>query len=271
MSGAAPPARAPDLALVAAARVRADRRLVAGTTMFSRCWPAAGPAASAAPFVMIHGLALSGAYLAPTAERLAMASVGDVYAPDLPGFGRSGAPRETLDVPGLAAALRTWLDAVDLPAAVLVGHSLGAEVAVELARRAPERVAALVLASPTVDPAHRRVLAEVARLAWDTPRERPGLVLRACASYARAGPRRALATLRAAIAYRIEDALPEVVAPTTVLWGTRDPLVSAAWVGRLAHITGRPPIALAGAPHGLPFTAAAAFAAALAQSVGRSA
>ena len=56
----------------------------------------------------LHGFGLSGRYLLPTAERLA----GEFHTlvPDLPGFGRSGRPREPLDVTELAHAAAAFLD-----------------------------------------------------------------------------------------------------------------------------------------------------------------
>ena len=53
--------------------------------MHTRVWGGVGPARP--PAVLVHGLGMSGRYLAPTAERLA--ADFRVYAPDLPGFGRT--------------------------------------------------------------------------------------------------------------------------------------------------------------------------------------
>jgi pimeloyl-ACP methyl ester carboxylesterase len=54
------------------------------------------------PVVLVHGLGLSGRYMLPTAEHLAPHF--PVYVPDLPGFGDSEKPAQTLDVPALAEA-----------------------------------------------------------------------------------------------------------------------------------------------------------------------
>lgn len=67
-----------------------------------------------------------------------------VLAPDLPGHGRSkGAPLASVE------AMRDWvlalMDAVNIQSATLVGHSMGALVALETAGSAPERVASLAL------------------------------------------------------------------------------------------------------------------------------
>jgi len=63
------------------------------------------------------------------------------------GHGRSGAPRDMrhVDVPSLAQDLATILDRTNQQSAVIMGHSLGTQVALEFYRRYPERTRALVL------------------------------------------------------------------------------------------------------------------------------
>jgi pimeloyl-ACP methyl ester carboxylesterase len=78
-------------------------------------------------------------------------------APDRPGWDGRSAPR---DLRGNAQAVVELLDARDIDRAVLVGHSLGAAVAVWTAVEHPERVSALVLAAPA---ANRASLAAVDR------------------------------------------------------------------------------------------------------------
>ncbi len=67
-----------------------------------------------------------------------------VLALDLPGHGRSEGP--ALDsIDALAEWVFALLDAVGVKSAALVGHSMGALVALEAAARKPERVRALAL------------------------------------------------------------------------------------------------------------------------------
>jgi len=67
---------------------------------------------------------------------------------DLPSHGAS-APSTTRDDP--AAAVLAILDAQRIERVAVIGHSAGAALAVALALRAPDRVAALVLLSPSID------------------------------------------------------------------------------------------------------------------------
>ncbi|CAK0745565.1 Alpha/beta hydrolase [uncultured Gammaproteobacteria bacterium] len=67
-----------------------------------------------------------------------------VLAPDLPGHGRSAGPAIT-SVGGLAEMVICLLDAAGLAQVALVGHSLGALVALEAAAHFPDRVRAIGL------------------------------------------------------------------------------------------------------------------------------
>ncbi|MEO8667839.1 MAG: acetoin dehydrogenase dihydrolipoyllysine-residue acetyltransferase subunit, partial [Bauldia sp.] len=98
------------------------------------------------PVVFIHGF--GGDYLSWSFNQGAVAENRQTYAIDLPGHGGS-----TKDVGGgtvgeLADALNDYLDAIGAAPAHLVGHSLGAAVAIELALKAPQKVAALSLIAP---------------------------------------------------------------------------------------------------------------------------
>src|SRR5262249_30277802 len=59
--------------------------------------------------VLVHGLGLSNRYMVPLAQ--ALAPFYRVFAPDLPGFGKSDPPDHVLNVPELADALSAWMDA----------------------------------------------------------------------------------------------------------------------------------------------------------------
>jgi len=88
--------------------------------------------------VLVHGLGGFAASWQPTLEALALRAT--VHALDLPGFGRSAKPRGRYDLHFLAGALHGFLDAVGIPRASLVGHSLGGAVVLTEALLRPARV-----------------------------------------------------------------------------------------------------------------------------------
>ncbi len=72
----------------------------------------------------------------------------NVFAVDTPGHGRSDGEAHA-SVAGLADWLTALLDALKLERAALVGHSLGALAALDLAARRPDRVSHLALLAPS--------------------------------------------------------------------------------------------------------------------------
>lgn len=214
----------------------------------------------APPLVLVHGFGVSSRYWQPAAERLAARHA--VYVPDLPGHGRSAAPPRALTVPELAAALLAWMDAAGLARAVLVGHSMGCQIAVEAALRAPARVAGLVLVAPTVDPAARSLPRQLLRLLAAVPRERPALVPLVAADYLRMLPR-ALGELRAMLDHRIERRLPLLAVPTVVVHGADDPVAPPRWAREAAALAGAGRVEIPDAAHAAQFSDAPAFVAAL--------
>lgn len=80
---------------------------------------------------------------------------------DTPGFGMSDAPEEVPTIGTYAESALALLDALGVRRAAVLGHHTGAQVAVDLAARRPDRVTAVVLAGPPyLDDAERAALAE---------------------------------------------------------------------------------------------------------------
>lgn len=96
------------------------------------------------PIVLVHGLGGSTMLWQPNLT--ALATKHRVFALDLPGHGLSDKPPIEYSVSILAQALTGFLDALGLERAVLVGHSLGGQVCLQVALPEPARVARLALA-----------------------------------------------------------------------------------------------------------------------------
>lgn len=102
------------------------------------------------PVVLLHGHSMCGALF--FAQLRALVDAGArVYAPDLPGWGRSSRPRfpNRGDAVGYyVSRVLAWLDALSLGSFALVGHSLGGYLAHEVALARPLSVRSLVLVAP---------------------------------------------------------------------------------------------------------------------------
>ncbi|HVB76364.1 MAG TPA: alpha/beta fold hydrolase [Candidatus Nitrosotalea sp.] len=214
--------------------------------------------------VFVHGLGSAG-FIEWRSNLDPMAMRHRVYAPDLPGFGRSDKPRGAYGVEFFARALEDYMQALGISGATMVGASLGGRVALELALNHPHRVKRLVLVNSVglgrprprpyypllVLPALGELLMRATRLAlWRAP---AGLILglrrRATGAHAESAPdpeylgqlremhdspgfaRAYLATLRSLAApfrggvHDLRSRLHEIAIPVLLVWGAGDTLL----------------------------------------------
>ncbi len=137
---------------------------MSGTTLFTR--------SGAADMVLLHGWGMTPAVWAPVQSLLGGRRSSALALP-----GHAGAaPAPTAEVAAWSDRLATQLP----PAATVVGWSLGAMLALDLARRHPERVARLVLIGGTA-----RFVADDASAPSAWPGLAPATVAAFCAGFAR--------------------------------------------------------------------------------------
>ena len=193
-----------------------------------------------------------------------------MIAVDLPGFGHSPMPRETISISGYARTLDALLDSLGIDAAAVVGNSMGGFVAAELAINFPRRVERLVLVSAAGistynDRAGTRALSGLRRAervvsayaGWvaahsDAVARRPGL-RNAALGFVASHPSRLPAALAAeqirgagkpgfvqALAanldYDFRDRLAEIACPTLIVWGDKDRVITARDADRFAEL-----------------------------------
>jgi pimeloyl-ACP methyl ester carboxylesterase len=189
------------------------------------------------PIAAVMGMAVAD-YLLPALSTLDWTRT---HLIDLPGLAGSENPPHKLDVPGYAEAAGDWLDAADLPPVVLIGHSSGTQVAARAAAAHPDRVAAVVLASPTVDPKARSIPKALYYWRLDARYPLPGLEESHRPEWKRAGIGQLAHLLRAHLRDHLEDVVPDLPGPLLVLRGEQDRLSTDAWVRHLvaAHGNGR--------------------------------
>lgn len=187
--------------------------------------------------ILVHGVGVSSRYLVPTGERLA--PFYRVYAPDLPGFGRSDKPDHILNIPELTDALVGWMTQAGPERATFLGNSMGCQVIVDLAARYPQKIANAVLVGPTLDPKARSLLRQIGRgvrdLFGEPIRYWPLLAM----DYWIAGPLRTVHTLALAVRDPVVDKLPRVQVPTLVVRGSGDPIASEDWVEKMVRLLPR--------------------------------
>ena len=217
--------------------------------------------------VLVHGIGDSSTTWSEVLRDLS--EDHEVLAPDLLGHGFSDKPRADYSVGGFANGLRDLLTVLGIERATVVGHSLGAIVAMQFAYQFPERTERLVLVSaggvsrsinplvraatlpfaPTVMglldlPGVRGRLAGLATLAArahiegvddtdDVLRVLEGLDSRE-ARLALTRTLRAVVDGRGQVVTGVDRAYLTADLPTLVTWGDRDPMIPSHHA-RLAH------------------------------------
>ncbi|WOQ70037.1 alpha/beta fold hydrolase [Microbacterium limosum] len=180
-------------------------------------------------FVLVHGIGMGRKVFGDLAVRLSRDA--RVLAVDLPGYGEAPEPPRTPTIERMADAVAALLRAEGATDAVLIGHSMGTQVVVEVAARhgLGSRV---VLVGPTIDDSARRARTQLRRLAADLLDESPKVLLLGAREYLRARPHLIRKT-RAMIVHRPEDAYPRVAVPALVVRGAEDPVSPEPWCRRV--------------------------------------
>ena len=221
----------------------------AGATLIGETWHPAQPASPGGEpptYVLIHGIGMGRTIFADLVTHLRASSPARVVAIDLPGYGEAPEPARVLTMERTADLIAAYLRSRSISRAVLVGHSMGTQVAVEVAARHPHSAEQLVLIGPTVNPRERTAVQQMLRLAQDLAVESPRVIFVGAREYVRAGPH-LRAKFRAMLVHRPETTYPRVLAPTLVLRGEHDRVCSRAWCrfvaaslpdGRMAEVVG---------------------------------
>jgi pimeloyl-ACP methyl ester carboxylesterase len=108
--------------------------------------------ATGRPLILLHGLLLSQEMHRTLAEDLA-ARGNRVITLDLLGHGRSDRPRDMwrYSMASYGAEVVALMDHLEIPEAVVMGTSLGANAALEVAAHSPDRLRGLVIEMPVLD------------------------------------------------------------------------------------------------------------------------
>jgi pimeloyl-ACP methyl ester carboxylesterase len=160
----------------------------------------------------------------------------DAIALDLPGFGASPPPPEVWGAAQYAAALGPLLEEM-AEQVVVVGHSFGGRVAIELARLAGKRVGGLVLTGVPIVPSGGNTARPATRYRIVRALAGWGLVgeerlERARRTHGSRDYREASGVMRGVLVRVLSEdyseALRELVCPVELLWGTNDDVAPVA-------------------------------------------
>jgi pimeloyl-ACP methyl ester carboxylesterase len=256
---------------------------------------AAGSRGAGEPIVLLHGFPTSAHLwsdvvpLLPPGHR--------VVVLDLLGFGRSDPPSSSapVDIRSHAERVVAVLDKLGINFACLVGHDVGGGIAQSVAVRHPQRVSKLCLIDSVAFDAWPTKAAKLARAMVPLTRHLPASwisqVVRAdllrgfldaekgahdvdvylrpfCESNGRDALLAHLTALNEAETMAIGPRLKDIVSPTAIVWGERDPFLSLELARRLhGAIPGSTLEIVPGARHFLPEESAHAVAAAITRLV----
>ncbi|QNN63951.1 alpha/beta hydrolase [Leucobacter denitrificans] len=183
-------------------------------------------------FVMLHGIGMGRIVFADVNDVLA--SAGRVIAVDLPGFGDSPEPGSAATLEETAEVLAEFIRDETYQQVVLVGHSMGTQIAAEIACKHPELVRALVLIAPTVNRRERTALKQAARMMQDLVGEGPKVLLLGLWEYLKTSPIWFVNKLKFMLEHRLEAICAKIAAPTLVLRGETDRVCPRNWVSEIA-------------------------------------
>jgi pimeloyl-ACP methyl ester carboxylesterase len=169
-----------------------------------------------------------------------------VVALDLPGFGESPTPNGVWGTPDYAEFVRDVLTTLDIEQAAFVSHSFGAKTALYLAATHRDVVTKLVVQgasglrrAPSVKARAKRTIGKGAKFAGRLGP--PGRALRtaiydkiASQDYKEAGDLRPI--LVKVVNEDIGHLLPNVAAPTLLVWGTEDDAAPLAHGRRMEEL-----------------------------------
>lgn len=198
-----------------------DRWVIAdGTPVLLR---EGGPSTGTSTLIHLHGFAISGRYMLPTADLLA--DEFRTYVPDLPGFGRSPRPSGPATIPRLADHVAAVMDALRVERATLIGNSLGCAILGAFAEQHGERLERAVMVSPAGGAHSQPLVRAISQLAIDATREPPSMATVAVPDYMSFGLLGSLRLFHAMTRFPALDALLHLQVPLLAVLGARDPLL----------------------------------------------
>lgn len=217
--------------------------------------------------LILHGWAttLSGARYSELTTLLASDGY-TVFAPDLPGFGKEKLQKPVMVLDDYVAFVDVFLKKEKLKKVVIIGHSFGGRIAAKFAATHPEKIEKLIL---TGAPLIKRKLSPKKQLAFLIAKTGKAILAffpkpmqdlskklfyRSIGEWDYYKANELKATMQAIIREDLLPILPNIHAPTLVVWGENDtfvPLVDGKEIAK--DIKHAKFVAIPGATHKLPY------------------
>ncbi|EEH65138.1 hydrolase, alpha/beta domain family protein [Actinomyces urogenitalis DSM 15434] len=208
-----------------------------------RAWDVAQLDGEGGPvFVLLHGLGAGALLFQEVIEELRR--YGRVLVVDLPGFSNLPRPRRPMTMEDFAASVEALVERIDLSEEldvdnpVLIGHSMGTQVALELARRAPRLAGRLVLIAPVMGPGTQRLDHAALAFARSSLHERPTGALVSISGFLHAGLVWPARTLPFVLRYPFAERVSAIGGHLEIVRGTHDLLCPQAWAEELLERSG---------------------------------
>ena len=196
--------------------------------------PAAATDDGIPTFVILHGVGLSHRFYGRLGRMLARS--GNVVSFDLPGFGSLPRPRRRVSVEEHARFVRERLDQLGTGPVVLIGHSMGAQFAIEVARQDALLVSHVILIGPVVDSDHRTLRAQTLGLLRDASLEPPLTQVSVLFDYIRCGISWFVTESAAMRDYPTHIRIRDLTQPVLVIRGEHDPIAGDPWCRKLSGL-----------------------------------
>ncbi|MEO7586461.1 MAG: alpha/beta hydrolase [Arachnia sp.] len=185
-------------------------------------------------FVLVHGFGVSSRYFGPLAAELS--KYGRVLVLDLPGFGDTHDPDKSPRITGFAQVVNATIRRLEVEDAIIIGHSMGTQVAVEALERAPGLARAALLAAPVVNDRERKGWLLLWRFVQSAVKEPPSSAWDSVVGFSRTTPGWLWHNFFPMLRYRIEDHLRHTEAPIVIVGGSEDRIAPPDWCHRLATV-----------------------------------
>lgn len=186
------------------------------------------------PIIFVHGWLGSWRYWVPVMDDLS--TEYRTYALDLWGFGDSDKVQEQYDIETYVDLMIAFMDELGIWRSPVVGHTLGAAIATELAARHPDRVSkVLAVGLPiTPDGINRKLLTAgpndaLARQFWHRQRPYPEVEM----GLGQTAKNAIALTIQSVARLNLRDTLDEVDAPVLTVYGDKDNVIDPTQADQL--------------------------------------